>query len=355
MISHEGGFEFEWQGEDLVYRLDSCHPTFVWNVSHQTDAVTNFLPDADNVRRFIDRALTRPDEHTSVTIHPAASRDESVDELLGLSAESVVGNAGKAPLIIVTYDNPFLSPVSVTVGGRKIEDKDETIRVLNQRVTTLFDDREALVNECAALRDVVKNLEAKLDSVSDRLDNAIERLGGEKAIVFDGKIVYADSVTTIAMEISHPPPYMQPGGTTVSSLCFGMDMCPSVVKLLLCPVSYLSGNRFRVMNIHGQDNTELLEDILSEDVLGSEIRELTLRLHISSDCDYNRSEPFYFKLPLLPKLEELNLGNFKNIENKDCLDSLTMSRGLKCIRLRACDLGLPVLNPSVHVAHAVSL
>jgi len=174
MIAHEEGFEFEWQSDDFVYRVDSCHPTYLWNVSNQTDSVTNFITDAANVRRFIHRALTHPDEHTSITFDADVIRNESVDELLGLTVGTTQSNA---PRIIVTYDNPFISLFTVIIEGRRIADKDETIRVLNERVKTLFDDKNSLITECDALRGRVHTLEEKFESMEEKLFHTMYKSG----------------------------------------------------------------------------------------------------------------------------------------------------------------------------------
>jgi len=278
MIGHEGGFEFEWQSDDLVYRVDSCHPTYVWNASHQTDSVTSVLPDAASVRRFIDRALTQPDEHTSLAFESGESRNESVDELLGFPTTS-----DKAPRIIATYDNPFLTPFAVTVEGRRIADKDETIRVLNERVKTLFDDRQRLVTDCDALRGRVDVLEDMFASLEGKLYHTMFKSGFPMC---ETRLDTSTDIKVFTRTIEGRPRYVVNGARYANG-----------------PVDFF---------IDIESMLQLYDGCRHVD-------------HMTIRCDetINTSVPVHFKLPLLSQLNprRIVLVNL-HVANNDCLDNL---------------------------------
>jgi hypothetical protein len=360
MFSHDTGFEYEWQGNDLVYRSSSCCRTFIWVVSKQKESVNQFLPDTNQVRKFVDRALNKPDEYIQIEYKYTTSEHLSVEDLLGdfttkttvvedeifcyanLNSDTQTDTA--VPKIIFTYDNPMISSFQIIVSGTMITGRDESLRVINQKVENLTLSNKTLVEECTTLRENIRDLKNIVRDLNIKLDDTITRLGGEGAIVYHGNIVHADQIKKLIPSVDYRPINKSdfPGVKTATSICNDMDICP--IHVILKVSVYIHGvhKEYAVEGITGRDDYYPLQQFLED--IGSKIESLEIQ-HAGGK---NYKEYCHLDFPYLPNLQEIDITGLK-IENIDCMNRLADCKGLKLIKLSECDFSLPVLGPSVRV------
>ena len=181
-------------------------------------------------------------------------------------------------------------------------------------------------DETAALKKRVRTLEMLLSATEAKLEYAIERLGGERAVAINGQILNADTVTDIHVQETKPQ---------FTPICF-RAIRP---KSMSIHVGVSSSWRLRV--VQQGCCCGLLSELLAD--IGNTLVELNLHFVGSGKCRLN--------LPALPNLKYLSLHNFGGyIENADCLLGLkTTSPGLEWLAGVNTRVNRPTLHPGTTI------
>lgn len=185
-------------------------------------------------------------------------------------------------------------------------------------------------DETAELKKRVRRLELQLSVTEAKLEYAIERLGGERAVAINGQIWNAD---TVPKDI-----HLQDIQPQFTPICF-RAIRPTRLSIQVG----VSSSRLRVVQ-QGRC-CGLLSELLTE--IGNTLVELNLHFVGGTDG----SGKYRLNLPALPKLKCLSMHNFGGyIENADCLEGLkTTSPGLEGLVGVNTQVIIPTLPPGTIV------
>ena len=329
---HPSGFQFAWRGDELLYRTPGDNARS-WKATGEHAGP--MLPTPDAVTNFVRASLREPDAYTRV-------------DFWGLGSDSLGDHD-----ITVSHKGPLFPEATVGVTGAPLDDVFESFRAVLERLRDHKRRLEEGTEENAALKERVRCLEEKLGATAATREYAIERLGGERAVAINGKILNADTLTDddrpadITTQSTTFPRSEDLFGVSYyrqnTAIRCDLPICyrairPTHLRIQVC----IKTNQLWVLQ--HKKRFCMLDVILAE--IGDSLVLLHLHLHLSSCGGRARLE-----LPSLPKLETLELDNFAgSIENIDCLEGLNVtSPGLKKLTVCSTQVNRPTLHPGTEI------